>query len=418
MATPRTVRGTHDLWGEDMLRHRHVGETAWDVGRLYGYEPIETPIFEFTEVFSRSLGDTSDVVTKEMYTFEDRGGDRLTLRPENTAGVCRAAITGGMTQNLPLKLSYWGPMFRYERPQKGRLRQFHQIGVECIGAAEPAADIEVVAVGAHILERLGILGNTVLELNTLGDQESRQRYRAELVRYLQGHKDSLSADSLVRLERNPMRILDSKDEGDRAIVAAAPILEEHLNAASRDFFDAVKEGLTRTGIAFRLAPCLVRGLDYYCHTAFEFVTTRLGAQGTVMAGGRYDGLVGLLGGPDIPGVGWAAGVERLAMLLTDLPAEQPPVAIVPIGAAAEHEAAVLARELRQGGIAVELAYKGKPGQRLKRADKLQARVAILLGDEELALNVLKLRDLASGTERPVPRAEIVAHLKGPFMTVS
>jgi histidyl-tRNA synthetase len=411
MANIRPVRGTHDLFGETIRRHRHVVETGRRTAELYGYEEIQTPIFEFTEVFKRSLGDTSDVVTKEMYTFEDRGGDSLTLRPENTASVARAVISGGMLQALPLKLFYAGPMFRYERPQKGRLRQFHQIGVELIGAPEPLGDVEVIAIGAQILERLGIAEQVTLELNTLGDPESRMAYRQQLVAYLDGYRDRLSEDSRLRLERNPMRILDSKDEGDRAIVREAPRLEQSLNQASRDFFRAVKDGLDELGIAYTLNQHLVRGLDYYTHTAFEFTTTALGAQGAVIAGGRYDGLVEEIGGPPTPGVGWAAGVERLALLATGEPAAPRPVAIVPIGPAAETAARQLAAELRGSGIAVELAFKGKPGQRMKRADRANARFAISMGDEELSAGTLKLRDLDSGEETTVGRGTVIDHLE-------
>src|SRR3954471_9304859 len=335
MSELRPPRGTHDLFGEELRRQRRVAETGRELARRYGYQEIATPIFEHLDVFQRTLGDTSDVVTKEMYVFEDRGGDRLCLRPENTAAVARAVITGGMAQDLPLKFFYVGPMFRYERPQKGRLRQFHQIGVELIGAPEPLADVEVIALGADILERLGVLRHTELEINTLGDRESRLAYRAVLVDYLTGHRDRLSPDSLARLERNPMRILDSKDEGDRAVLAAAPLLHDHLNRASRDFYAQVEEGLASLGIASRHSPRLVRGLDYYTHTAFEFTTTALGSQGAVMAGGRYDGLMREMGGPDVPGVGWAAGIERLAMLLAETPPAPRAVAIVPIGAEAE-----------------------------------------------------------------------------------
>lgn len=410
MAQIRPVRGTHDLFGETIRRHRHVIETGYQTARLYGYEEIQTPIFEFTEVFERSLGDTSDVVTKEMYTFADRGGDSLTLRPENTASVARAVISNGLLQALPLKLFYAGPMFRYERPQKGRLRQFHQIGVELIGAPEPLADVEVIAVGAQILERLGIADQVTLELNTLGDPESRMAYRQQLVSYLEGFRDRLSADSRVRLERNPLRILDSKDEGDRAIVRDAPRLADTLNQASLDFFRAVRDGLDELGIAYTLDERLVRGLDYYSHTAFEFTTTALGAQGAVIAGGRYDGLVEEIGGPSTPGVGWAAGVERLALLATNAPQEPRPVAIVPIGEAAEAEARKLAAELRRAGIAVELAFKGKPGQRMKRADRANARFAVSMGEAELAAGTLKLRDLDTKEEQTVDRDGIVALL--------
>jgi histidyl-tRNA synthetase len=410
MATIRPVRGTHDLFGETIRRHRQVIDTGRATAALYGYEEIATPIFEFTEVFKRSLGDTSDVVTKEMYTFEDRGGESLTLRPENTASVARAIISNGLLQSPPLKLFYAGPMFRYERPQKGRLRQFHQIGVELIGAPQPLGDVEVIAIGAHILDRLGIADLVTLELNTLGDPDSRQAYRQQLVSYLDAFRDRLSEDSRLRLERNPMRILDSKNEDDRRIVADAPKLEESLNQASRDFFAEVRARLDELGITYRLNPHLVRGLDYYTHTAFEFTTTALGAQGAVIAGGRYDGLVEEIGGPSTPGVGWAAGVERLALLATEEPRPARPVAIVPIGPAAEAEARRLAAELRHGGIAVELAFSGKPGQRMKRADRANARFALSLGDAELESGMLKLRDLDSGTETTVERQRIAAHL--------
>jgi histidyl-tRNA synthetase len=396
--------------GEDLRRHREVAGTGRELARRYGYGEIATPIFEHLEVFARTLGDTSDVVTKEMYVFEDRGGDKLCLRPENTAAVARAVITGGMMQELPLKLFYYGPMFRYERPQKGRLRQFHQIGIELLGASEPMGDVEVMALGQHILDDLGLAEHVTLELNTLGDKESRQAYRGALVAYLEGHKDRLSADSLNRLERNPLRILDSKDPGDRAVLADAPPLEEHLNEASRTFFAQVREGLERLGVNYRTNPRLVRGLDYYTHTAFEFVTTALGSQGAVIAGGRYDGLMRDMGGPDVPGVGWAAGVERLSMLLPQAPAADRPVAIVPIGPQAEPRAWELGQQLRRAGHAVELAYKGKPGQRMKRADRLGARFAISLGDDEIARDVVRLRDLDSGADEEVATARLLERL--------
>jgi histidyl-tRNA synthetase len=387
-----------------------VAESGRELARRYGYGEIATPIFEHLEVFARTLGDTSDVVTKEMYVFEDRGGDKLCLRPENTAAVARAVITGGMMQELPLKLFYYGPMFRYERPQKGRLRQFHQIGVELLGASEPMGDVEVMALGQHILDELGMAEHVTLELNTLGDKESRQVYRDALVAYLEGHKERLSADSLHRLERNPLRILDSKDPGDRAVLADAPPLEEHLNEASRTFFAQVREGLERLGVKYRTNPRLVRGLDYYTHTAFEFVTTALGSQGAVIAGGRYDGLMRDMGGPDVPGVGWAAGVERLSMLLPEAPAADRPVAIVPIGPHAEPRAWELAQRLRHAGHAVELAYKGKPGQRMKRADRLRARFAVSLGDDEIARDVVRLRDLDSGADEEVATDRLLERL--------
>jgi histidyl-tRNA synthetase len=293
-----------------MRRHRHVIESARSLAARYGFAEIATPIFEFTEVFQRTLGDTSDVVTKEMYTFTDRGGTQITLRPENTAGVARALISGALGHRMPIKSFYAGPMFRYERPQKGRLRQFHQIGVELIGVAEPLADIEVIALGAHLLDELGVLDKTTLQLNTLADAASRQAYRTALVAYLQANEDALSTESRERLVRNPLRVLDSKNERDQAVLTDAPVIDDHLSAEAGAFFDTVCEGLMGIGVSFTRNPKLVRGLDYYCHTAFEFTTEALGAQGAVLAGGRYDGLVETMGGPPTPGVGWAGGIER------------------------------------------------------------------------------------------------------------
>ena len=356
MASLQPVRGTHDLLPEAFRRHAHIVETARRISALYGFQPMATPIFEFTDVFSRTLGKTSDVVTKEMYSFDDRGGESLTLRPEGTAGIVRAVMSGGLQQDLPLKLAYSGPMFRYERPQKGRQRQFHQFGVELIGPDTPQADIEVIALGARILESLGLGDETVLELNTLGDAESRAAYRADLVIYFSDRIADLSADSRRRLERNPLRILDSKDEGDRRIVADAPVFDGYLNAASRDFFARVSEGVDAIGVTWRRNPRLVRGLDYYSHTAFEFTTSALGAQGTVLAGGRYDGLTEMMGGPRIPAVGWASGIERLALLAGDrAPAPARPVALIPIGAAAERCLLVLGEELRAAGLTGDMS---------------------------------------------------------------
>ena len=410
MASLQPARGTHDLLPDDFRRHARVIDIARETASLYGFAPIATPIFEFTDVFQRTLGDTSDIVTKEMYTFTDKGGEQVTLRPEGTAGVARALISNGLSQHLPLKYFYAGPMFRYERPQKGRQRQFHQIGVELLGVPGPQADIEVLALGQHILEGLGVWEHTHLELNTLGDPESRDAYRKVLVAYFQDHLDRLSKDSQERLHRNPLRILDSKDEGDRALIADAPVFADYLNQASQDFFGAVKTGLEALGIPYTVNPRLVRGLDYYTHTAFEFVTEALGAQGTVMAGGRYDGLVGMMGGPETPGIGWAAGIERLALLLAETPEAPRPVAIIPVSAAEEPAALALADRLRRAGHAVEMGYGGNVGKRMKRANKLNARAAILLGESELARQVATLRDLDSGEQVEVPLEQLADRL--------
>jgi histidyl-tRNA synthetase len=406
MAKLQPVRGTHDILPDDYARFRHVVDTARHAALMFGYKEMATPIFEFTEVFARSMGETSDVVSKEMYSFTDKGGETLTLRPEYTAGICRAFISNGLQQNVPVKAFAWGPMFRFERPQKGRQRQFHQIDIEAIGAPEPQADVEVIALGADILRRLGIAEKCTLELNTLGDIESRTEYRKALVDYFSGHSGKLSEDSVRRLERNPLRILDSKDEGDRALVANAPLMEEFLTPAARDFFTSVKDGLAANGVTFTVSPRLVRGLDYYTHTAFEFTTTALGAQGAVIAGGRYDGLIEQLGGSPTPGIGWAGGIERLVLLSDPKPAAVRPVAIVPIGDAAEMQALKIAAELRRADIAVELAYKGKPGKRLQRADKLGCRAAVIVGEDELKRGAVMVKDLDTGEQAEVPLAAL------------
>ena len=411
MTALQPVRGTRDLIGEDFRRHQAVADAARRVSALYGFEEWATPIFEDTRVFARGLGDSSDVVMKEMYSFEDRGGESVTLRPEMTAGVCRALVSNGLTQtNLPRKVFYAGPMFRYERPQKGRYRQFHQIGIEVLGAAEPLADAEVIACGWHIQQELGIDEGTVLEINTLGDAESRAAYRAALVGYFSAHKDALSHDSRVRLEKNPLRILDSKDDTDRAIVAGAPTIGAHLTEDAAAFYAAVRRHLDRFGVPYRENPRIVRGLDYYSHTAFEFVTDRLGAQGTVMAGGRYNGLVEEMGGPATPSVGWAAGIERLSMLLPQAPAAPRPVAVIPVGDGAEAAALDLLQALRRAGVVAEIGYRGNLKRRMERANRIGARAAVILGDEEIAAGVAQLRDLDAGTQEKVPLAEVPGRL--------
>ncbi len=401
MAKVQPVRGTHDLLPDDFAAHGEVISVARQTAATFGYREMATPIFEFTDVFARSMGETSDVVSKEMYSFDDRGGESITLRPEYTAAICRAFISNGLQQNVPFRAFGAGPMFRYERPQKGRQRQFHQIDIEIIGAPEPAADVEVISVGAEILNRLNVLHKTVLYLNTLGDPESRDSYRAALVAYFNDHRDKLSEDSLARLGRNPLRILDSKDEGDRRIVESAPLFGDYLNQQSQDFFGTVLFGLDTLGIAYELNPRLVRGLDYYTHTAFEFVTDALGAQGAVIAGGRYDGLIGQLGGPATPGIGWAGGIERLAMLSGATGEAPRPIALIPIGEVAETEALKIGQALRRDGFVVDQAFRGNLGKRMKRADKLNAAAALIFGDDELAKGVVQVRNLTTGDQSEV-----------------
>ena len=396
------ARGTQDVLPEENRLFRRIEETAYRIAAQYGYGEISTPIFEFTEVFSRTLGDTTDVVTKEMYTFQDRGGDSLTLRPEGTAGVARAFISNGLAQHLPLKFFYRGPMFRHERPQKGRRRQFRQVGIELLGVADPLGDIEIIALADHFLDALGLKDKVVLELNTLGDTESRGIYREKLVEYFSDHGEQLSGDSQRRLEQNPLRILDSKDAGDRTLVAEAPVIDDCLNAHSTDYFATVREGLETIGVAYQRNARLVRGFDYYCHTAFEFVTDQLGAQGAVLAGGRYDGLVAQMGGTETYGTGWAAGVERLSLLIDGGEAVVRPIAIIPVGEEAAPTALQLTARLRRMGFTVDLGFSGNLNRRMKRADKLDAAAAILIGEDELSRSVGTLRDMVTGEQQEVP----------------
>ena len=410
MAKLQSPRGTSDLLPQDMAGHRHVINTAKTISLSFGFEEMATPIFEFTEVFARPLGETSDVVSKETYSFTDRGGEALTLRPEGTAGVVRALISAGLTQTLPQKFFYAGPMFRYERPQKGRMRQFHQIGVELLGVPGAVGDAEVITMGHMILSRLGVADKCILNINTLGDTESRLAYRQALVKYLSAFRGQLSEDSQRRLDLNPLRILDSKDEGDIALLVDAPRLDHYLNADSKAHFDAVRRYLDAAEIPAIINPRLVRGLDYYGHTTFEFITDALGAQGTVMAGGRYDGLAAMLGGGDVSGVGWAAGIERLAML-ADVPPQQA-VNVMMIGMSDDHMARLfpLAVSLRQQGLRVETGYAPHLGKQMKRADRIEARHVVILGDDEAARGVAILRSMVDGAQTEVALVDLVAHL--------
>ena len=410
MAKLQSPRGTSDLLPQDMAGHRHVINTAKTISLSFGFEEMATPIFEFTEVFARPLGETSDVVSKETYSFTDRGGEALTLRPEGTAGVVRALISAGLTQTLPQKFFYAGPMFRYERPQKGRMRQFHQIGVELLGVAGAVGDAEVITMGHMILSRLGVADKCILNINTLGDTESRLAYRQALVEYLSAFRGQLSEDSQRRLDLNPLRILDSKDEGDIALLVDAPRLDHYLNADSKAHFDAVRGYLDAAEIPAIINPRLVRGLDYYGHTTFEFITDALGAQGTVMAGGRYDGLAAMLGGGDVSGVGWAAGIERLAML-ADVPPQQA-VNVMMIGMSDDHMARLfpLAVSLRQQGLRVETGYAPHLGKQMKRADRIEAQQVVILGDDEAARGVAILRSMVDGAQTEVALVDLVAHL--------
>ena len=402
------VRGTHDLLPDVCAQHQRVASIAQRVAGLYGYRRMDTPIFEFSEVFHRAVGETSDIVTKETYTFADRGGESLTLRPEFTAAIVRSYISNGLQQMAPFKCFYYGPAFRYERPQKGRMRQFHQIGCELLGAAEPASDVEMIALAMQTLAALGLSDGVKLEINSLGDAGSRAAYRESLVGYLAAHKENLSEDSKMRFDKNPLRILDSKSEGDRAIIAGAPLLHQYFNEESAQHFAKLKAGLDALGIAYTVSDKLVRGLDYYSHTVFEVTTDKLGAQGTVLAGGRYNDLVKLMGGQETACIGWAAGVERLVALQGDeLEFASPKVAVVPMGEASEQSAWQLAQALRAADVVTEIGYKGNGKKRMEKAAKLGAAFALIIGDDELASVEVTVKDLTSGTQQTTLRADAI-----------
>jgi histidyl-tRNA synthetase len=375
---PQRIRGTQDIAFEEADRFHKVVETFDRVRRLYAFQHVEIPVFEATEVFARSIGETTDVVSKEMYTFEDRGGDSITLRPEFTAGLCRAYLSEGWQQHAPLKLATHGPVFRYERPQKGRFRQFHQLDAEIIGTDAPAADVELLVLADQLLHELGISNGITLQLNTLGDAETRDAWRAALVAHFEAHRGELSEDSLARLDKNPMRILDSKDPRDRPIADAAPGIDDYMTSEAGAFFEAVTSGLDAAGVQWTRNARLVRGLDYYRHTAFEFVTDRLGAQGTVLAGGRYDGLVESLGGPHTPAIGWAAGIERLGMMIDAPTPERVDVAVVVENDVVQAEAVSAVSTLRRKGISVELFAQGAAKKRYDKAMKISPRATLAL----------------------------------------
>lgn len=409
--TPRPIRGTQDMLGDMADRFTHVVEAFERVRRLYGFRRVEVPVIEPTAVFARSLGETTDVVSKEMYSFDDRGGESITLRPEFTAGLCRAFLTEGWQQHVPLKLATHGPLFRYERPQKGRYRQFHQIDAEIIGAAEPAADVELLVFADQLLQELGVANGITLHLNTLGDGGTRAAWRAALIEYFSDHLSELSDDSRERLAKNPLRILDSKDPRDRPIADAAPDIDTYITDEARDFFGGVTEGLQAAGVAWTRDSRLVRGMDYYRHTAFEFVTDRLGAQGTVLGGGRYDGLIESLGGPATPAVGWAAGIERLAMLLDAPPPQHVDVAVIPMGDAAALAATGIVASLRRAGLASDLGFKGNMKKRMQKANDMGARYAVIVGEDELAKGVASLKNLQTGAQQEVAIDAVAAAIR-------
>lgn len=377
---PVRIKGTQDIWGESAERFQTVLAAFEHVRGIYNFQQIEIPVFEATEVFRRSIGETTDIVSKEMYTFVSQGNESLTLRPEFTAGIARAYLSEGWQQIAPVKVATHGPVFRYESPQAGRYRQFHQLDAEIIGTPSPNADVELLAFADQLLRELGIADDVTLQLNTLGDAATRAAWREALVAHFEAYRGDLSKESLVRLEKNPLRILDSKEACDRPIADSAPGIDDYLTSEAGAFFESVAKGLDAAGVLWSRNARLVRGLDYYRHTAFEFVTDRLGAQGTVLAGGRYDGLIESLGGPSTPAVGWAAGIERLGMMI-GTPAPRVTISVVPDKPELEAEALSLTVHLRRQGIAVDNAFQGNAKRRVEVARKKDLSAVLILRDE-------------------------------------
>ena len=411
MSKIQSVRGTKDIYSSTMRNYNYIINEARFVSELFGYEEASFPIFERAEVFSRPLGVSSDVVSKETYTFEDRGGENITLRPEGTAGVMRSILSEGKINDLPLRLFYSGPMFRYERPQKGRLRQFVQIGIESIGNHGPLEDAEVIACGASLLQRLGFQQDCVLNINSLGDEESRALYRKSLVDYFSKNLDKLSPLSQSRLSMNPLRILDSKEQQDQEVIYKAPLFSSYLNNLSIDHFEKVKSFLNTSGIEYSHNEKLVRGLDYYSHTTFEFVTTKLGSQGTVLGGGRYDGLSEMLGGPSIPAVGFAAGVDRLVMLSSNLDETSGIISILPVEEENFTYCYNLLNIFRENDIKCEIFKGGNLSKNLKKISKKNRKLIIIVGDDEIQKKQVILKDLSSGEQQKIEKSDLLEKIK-------
>lgn len=414
---PKAIRGMNDILPDESVTWRFLEHKVQELVHAYGYDEIRLPLLEHTELFRRSIGEVTDIVEKEMYTFADRNGESLTLRPEATASVVRAGITNGLLHNQRQKIWTAGPMFRYEKPQKGRYRQFHQFDVEALGFAGPDVDAELIIMSARLWELLGV-DQIALEINSLGSADSRANYREKLVQYFSGVKNQLDEDSIRRLEQNPLRILDSKNPEMRAIVEAAPVMLDHLDEDSAAHFAELRAMLDAAGVAYSINPRLVRGLDYYNRTVFEWVTDALGAQGAVCSGGRYDGLVEKLGGRATPAVGWAMGMERLVALFEacggQAAARDAAVYLVAVGEEALKRAVVLAEELRNelSGTRVELNLGGGSFKsQLKRADKSNALFALILGEQELAEGKIGLKPLRSTEDQvSVPMTTVAAEV--------
>lgn len=405
------IRGTKDLLPEEFKIHEYIIKTAQKISGLYGYQPMSTPIVEYAEVFDRTLGKASDVISKEMYCFLDKSNEAIALRPEFTASVIRSFISNGLHHQLPLKFFSYGPLFRYDRPQQGRQRQFHQLNFEYIGASSAYTDAEVIKLADDLLVALNLDSCTSLEINSLGCSESKANYQAKLVEYFTAHKTKLSEDSIKRLEKNPLRILDSKNEEDKKLVKNAPIMSDYYTNTAKEYFHNVLRYLDLLKINYIINPTIVRGLDYYCHTAFEYTTTKLGAQSSVLGGGRYDGLAQIMGGPDTPAFGFAAGIERLALIgKYNLPKIRP-VMVLPIGDDLISDGLILTDKLRHLGITVDMDIKSKIVKRMQRAVEDNVRYVIFIGEEEKQQGNFKIKDLDKQQEQILNFEKLVDYIK-------
>lgn len=404
----KKVRGTKDFLFDEWYKFKYIQQIASEVSSLYGFFPAETPIFEYTEVFVRTLGDSSDVISKEMYTFSDKSGRSITLRPEFTAAIVRLLIEKKL--QTPVRLFSSGSTFRYERPQKGRQRQFHQINFEVFGIKDPKADIELIALAQHLLTKFGINRNIRLEINSLGNYETIIKYKKVLISYFKKFQMDLSEDSKNRLIKNPLRILDSKDKTDMEIVSGAPKICNFYTKESLSFFEQILNGLRILNIPYTINTKLVRGLDYYCHTVFEFVMENLGNQGAIFAGGRYDNLISSVGGKYTPAIGFAGGIERIMGLVNFSKKEKRAIYLVPIGKIAEEYALRLADKLRKNNLYVLYEYSGPLKIRMKKANRVHAKVAIIFGDQELSNKMLRIKDMDFGVEKTVSCEEIIKTL--------
>ncbi len=407
------VRGTKDLFSDEIKIFNHIISTAQKKSEFFGFEELQTPIFEFSEVFERNLGEASDIVSKEVYKFPDRGDNFLTLRPEFTAGVVRALVSNSeLQQILPRKFFSYGPIFRYDRPQKGRQRQFNQINFEVFGEENYFCDVEAILLAAGVLKDLGVLEKTTLEINSLGCPQTKQNYEAALTEYFTKFKNDLSADSQIRLEKNPLRILDSKDQRDIDLLADAPEISKFFSDEARSRFDSILNLLNKFGVKYRVNQRLVRGLDYYTSTVFEFVMSVEGAQNTVLAGGRYDNLVEKMSGKKVPAIGFAAGVERLMLLAKLEPKKSRPVAVNYISENEKSYAFEIAQKLRCSGFVTEFIFDGNFKKQMKRASQNNSRFVVIIGETEMQNGEVSVKDFDNSTEQKVKQELLIHYLEG------